>query len=77
MKNRILSIVALLPLLAIAENSAPPAFAEADVNGDGGISPEEAAAIAAIDFAAADTDEDGLLSTHEYAAAAVDHRDTL
>jgi hypothetical protein len=46
-----------------------PTFEEVDVNDDGQISQEEAAAIEGLDFEAADTDQDGSLSMEEYQAA--------
>jgi len=46
-----------------------PSFEEADVNQDGMISQEEAAAIEGLDFATADTNQDGSLDRQEYEAA--------
>ena len=45
------------------------AFESVDANGDGFITPDEAAAVEGLDIGALDKDGDGKLSPDEYAAA--------
>ncbi len=54
---------------AALAQGALPAFEEVDVDADGQISMEEAAAIEGLDFATADANQDGALDQEEYAAA--------
>lgn len=68
MRTFSLLTLSLFGLAAIAQGL--PSFEEVDVNGDGQINRQEAAAIEALDFTAADTNQDGTLSMEEYEAAA-------
>jgi len=70
-----LAATALLGASGIALAQAP-SFVEADTNGDGVISREEAAAVPGLDFDSADTDGDGVLSRDEYKAAVEDEYDS-
>jgi EF hand len=67
---RTLSLLALSLVTLAAAAQGLPSFEEVDVNGDGQISRQEAAAIEALDFTAVDTNQDGTLSKEEYEAAA-------
>lgn len=49
--------------------AAGPAFEEVDTNGDGMITPSEAASVEGLDFQKADQNDDGALSRSEYEAA--------
>lgn len=68
MRTLVLSalLVIAFPLLAA---SAPLTFEEADTDGDGLISADEAASVEGLDFDAADTDSDGTLTVDEYEIA--------
>jgi len=68
MRTLVLSalLVIAFPLLAA---SAPLTFEEADTDGDGLISADEAASVEGLDFDTADTDSDGTLTVDEYEIA--------
>ncbi len=68
MRTLVLSALLIIafPLLAA---SAPLTFEEADTDGDGLISADEAASVEGLDFDAADTDSDGTLTVDEYEIA--------
>ncbi|MCP5153234.1 MAG: hypothetical protein H6983_03645 [Ectothiorhodospiraceae bacterium] len=57
--------------LAVASSAvlAAPTFQEADVNGDGKVSMEEASTVEGLDFKTADANGDGGLDADEYKAA--------
>ncbi len=71
MRTLVLSalLVIAFPLLAA---SAPLTFEEADTDGDGLISADEAASVEGLDFDAADTDSDVTLTVDEYEIAGKD-----
>lgn len=52
---------------ALAQDA--PSFEDVDVNQDGSISREEAAAVEGLDFSTADANQDGSLDRQEYQAA--------
>ncbi|MCP5158688.1 MAG: hypothetical protein H6975_04600 [Gammaproteobacteria bacterium] len=60
------SLLVALPILA----ATPLTFEEADTDGDGLISADEAASVEELDFDAADSDSDGTLTIDEYDIAA-------
>ncbi|HRX71702.1 MAG: hypothetical protein KDJ22_04370 [Candidatus Competibacteraceae bacterium] len=64
MRAFILPILLLIMLPVIA--AAPLTFEEADTDGDGLISADEAADVEGLDFNTADSDNDGTLTVDEY-----------
>ncbi len=70
MRALLLSILLLVALSALA--TVPLTFEEADIDGDGLISADEAAGVDGLDFTAADADADGTLSVDEYDIAVED-----
>ncbi|MDN3520295.1 hypothetical protein [Halomonas ramblicola] len=65
--------MAVLPLALLFGASVavanPASFSDLDVDGDGALSAEEAAAVEGLDFEAADADGDGALNEEEFEAA--------
>ena len=67
-KIRVLALVSALGFAGTAA-AASPSFEDLDVNADGLLSEEEAAAWKGLDFAKADVDKSGWLDRSEYEAA--------
>lgn len=68
MKKHSITLLALgFAGAALAQGA--PSFEEVDVNMDGSISQEEAAAVEGLDITTADTNQDGSLDRQEYEAA--------
>jgi hypothetical protein len=66
--NKLIALAVLgVSAAAFAHGQVP--FEDADSNGDGQISADEAAAIEGLDLASADTNQDGVLDRAEYDAA--------
>lgn len=66
--KKLITLVALgFAGAAIAQEA--PSFEEVDVNMDGSISQEEAAAVEGLDITTADRNQDGSLDRQEYEAA--------
>jgi hypothetical protein len=68
MRAFILPILLLVMLPVIA--AMPLTFEEADTDGDGSISADEAASVEELNFETADSDNDGTLTVDEYDIAA-------